>query len=297
MAHYQQYNKHSFRAIALDLDGTLLDNNKTVSQNSRHILQHLHNNYNVEILLISGRAPRLIEPVAESLGVNCYIVGYNGAQGLTKKDANGERHIFFTDPLPTEALGGIFEFVKERNLMLNVYLDCVYTLDNAKLRYFPDHYAKLTGATYKFVSSYDELKHTQPPKSIILTEDEALCDKLMVEAAQAFPELSVIKSNCHSHELSQYYVEFLQKGCDKGTALHKWCNYIGGGITPEHVIAFGDAENDYNMIKVAKIGICMAHGVQSLKEVATFVAEFNNDQDGVARELQKLYELNLLTEI
>jgi len=38
-------------------------------------------------------------------------------------------------------------------------------------------------------------------------------------------------------------------------------------------------------------------GVQSLKEVATFVAEFNNDQDGVARELQKLYGLNLIAEI
>lgn len=293
MSPYKHYNKHSFKAVALDLDGTLLDNNKKVSKNSRHMLHHLSTHYNVEILLISGRAPNLIEPIVDSLGVNCYIVGYNGAQGLTKKDENGKRQVFFIDPLPTSSLDKIFHFVTERNLPINVYLDCVYGLDKADLKQYNHRYSKLTGATFQFVQSLDELKGTQPPKSLIITEDEALCDKLMVDAANAFPELAVIKSNCHSHEHSQYYVELLQKGVDKGTALHKFCSFLGN-ITTDEIIAFGDAENDENMIRVAKLGICMAHGKQSVKDIANCVAEFNNDQDGVARELEKIFDLKLL---
>jgi len=290
---YSNINKHSFRAIALDLDGTLLNSNKKVTQNTVNILRHIHKEYNVEILLISGRAPRLIEPYADALlGVNCYIVGFNGAQGLSKKDANGERHILFTDAVPTVHLPSIFDFVNKRNLLLNVYLDVVYAIDKPELRFFTEHYSTLTGASYKYVPSYDDLKHTQPAKCIILTENNDLCDRLMVEAAAQMPELAVIKSNCHSHELSQWYVEFLQKGVDKGTALKKWCEVVN--CTPDEVIAFGDAENDHNLIKVAKLGFCMAQGVQSLKDIAYGITEFNNDQDGVVHQLQKIYELDLI---
>jgi len=281
-----------FKAVILDLDGTLLNSNKQVTPNTAKVLQHLHHNYNVEIVLCSGRAPRLIFPYADDLGVNCYVIGYNGAQGWSKKDENGERKILFTDPLPTEALSSIFNFVTDKDLPLNVYLDFVYAIDTAHLRPFTEHYSKLTGATYKYVPSYSELAHTEPAKSIILTENEPFCDSLMIEAAETFPFLSVVKSNCHSHELSQYYVEFLQKGVDKGTAVQKWCNTIG--ITTTEVLAFGDAENDLNMLKVVKFGFCMAQGVKAVKEIAYAVTEFNNDQDGVGHELQKIYELNLI---
>jgi len=287
------HNKHTYKAIALDLDGTLLNSDKQISQNTIKILQHIHNEHNVEILLISGRHPRLIAPYADTLGVNCYIVGFNGAQGLSKKDANGEREIIFTDAVPTPHLPAIFDFVTQRNLMLNVYLDYVYAVDTQDLRFFTEHYATLTGASYKYVPSYNNLLHTQPAKCIILTEDNDYCDKLMVEAAAHLPYLSVIKSNCHSHEMSQWYVEFLQKGVDKGTALTKWC--LAVNLSPSEVIAFGDAENDANLLKVARFGFCMSQGVQSLKETAHGVTEFNNDNDGVVRELQKIFELNLIS--
>jgi len=289
---YQQYNKHSFKAIALDLDGTLLNNNKKVSDNTKHILQQIHKHYKIDIALVSGRAPRLIEPVAEALGINCYIIGYNGAQGWSKKDANGVRHELFTDPLPNESLKSIFKWVSDRNLPLNIYLDFVYAIDKPDIRPFTEHYSKLTGATYKYVHSYEELQITHPAKCIILNEVDALCDRLMIEAARDFPELAIIKSNCHSYEHSQWYVEFLRKGVDKGTALQKLCDAVGASVS--EVIAFGDAENDINMLQVAKIGVCMAQGVECVKSIAHIVAEFNNDEDGVVRELQKLFELDVV---
>jgi Cof subfamily protein (haloacid dehalogenase superfamily) len=288
------HNKHAFKAIALDLDGTLLNSNKQVSPNTARILQHINKEYGVEILLISGRAPRLIEPYADAVGVNCYVVGYNGAQGWSKKDEKGQRKLLFTDPVPTHHLSSIFDYVNERNLVLNVYLDYVYAIDRMDLRPFTDHYSKLTGAEYRYVPTYDKLIDTQPAKCIILTESNHLCDTLMAEATSHFPDLAVIKSNCHSHELSQWYVEFLRKGVDKGTALLKWCEAVQGWCSPSEVVAFGDAENDLNMLKVAKLGFCMAQGVQIVKEIAHYVTEYSNDDDGVVRELQKIYELNII---
>lgn len=284
--------KHTFKAIALDLDGTLLNSNKKITQNTIKILQHIHKEHNVEILLISGRHPSLIEPYADELGVNCYIVGFNGAQGFSKKDESGERKVIFLDSVPQHHVPSIFDFVTKKNLPLNVYLDYVYAIDKPDLKFFSERYSKLTGAQYKYVPSYEDLKHTQPAKCIIVTEDNTLCDNLMVEAAAHFPDLAVIKSNCHSHDMAQWYVEFLQKGVDKGTALQKWCESVN--LTPNEIVAFGDAENDANMIKVARFGFCMAQGVQSVKDIAHGVTEFSNDHDGVVRELQKIWELNLI---
>lgn len=85
---YEKYHKQSFKAIALDLDGTLLDSNKKVSENTKVVLQYVQKHFNVEILLISGRPPYLVEFAADALGINCYVIGYNGAEGWTKKGNN-----------------------------------------------------------------------------------------------------------------------------------------------------------------------------------------------------------------
>lgn len=282
-------DKHTIKAVAVDLDGTLLNNQKKVSQHTKKILQHIHKKFGIDIILASGRSIRTIEPVEEELGINCYIICFNGAQCWSKKDELGQRKMLFNAPLPTEHLGDIFKFVNERNLFLNVYLDLVNAIDKPEMRYYAENYNKLTGATYNFVSSYHLLESTQPAKAIIITHDEELCDRLMIEATTSFSSLEIIKSKCASDEVSQFYVEFLQKGTDKGSAIRKWSDCTG--VSLEQVIAFGDAENDLGMLKAVKIGICMIQGSHSLREIAHFISEFNNDQDGVARELQHIFEL------
>jgi len=279
-----------FKAVALDLDGTLLNTNKQVGEHTKKVLKHL-DSLNIDIILASGRAAHLIENTADELGINCYIIGYNGAQGFSKKDAEGKRKLIFSDPLPTEKLGAIFKFVNERNLLLNVYLDFEYAIDKPELRHFADHYAELTGATYKFVPSYESLLPCEPPKSIIVTEKEELCDHLMGIAKTEFPDLAIIKARCKSHALEQFYVEFLRKGIDKGSGLRQWCEATGTGVNT--TIAFGDAENDIELLKAAHFGVAMKGSPDTLTAVAKLITQFTSDEDGVGHELHRIFGLDL----
>lgn len=280
--------EHSFTAVALDLDGTLLNTDKAVTPYTSEVLKRLSEN-GVDIILASGRAVHLIEDTARQIGINCFIIGYNGAECWSKQDSEGKRKLLFSDPLAPESLTKIFKFVNDRNLLLNVYLDFEYAIDKPELRHFADHYAELTGATFKFVPTYESLLPCSPAKSIIVTEQEELCDSLFGIAKSTFDDLEIIKARCKSHKLEQFYVEFLRKGVDKGTALTKWCRTTG--VDLDKTIAFGDAENDINLVRTAKLGVAMKGSPDSLLSVSKRVTEYTNDEDGVAKELQKIFGL------
>jgi len=284
-----------FQTIALDLDGTLLNKDKKVSARTKKVLKHLADQ-NVNIILASGRAAHLIENTVNELeDINCFIIGYNGTQGFSKKDSEGKRKLIFSDFLPVNRLRDIIKFVNERNLMLNLYLDYEYAIDTPQLRHYAEHYAKLTGAIYKFVPSYEKLLPCEAPKVLIITEDEKFCDSLIEIAKDQFSDLEIVKGRCHGEvdgaDLYQYYVEFLPKGVDKGTALRKWCDATGSSM--DMTIAFGDAENDIGLLKTAKLGVCMKGSTDSVMAVSKLVTQFSNDEDGVAHELSRIYGLNL----
>lgn len=282
-----------FQTIALDLDGTLLNKDKKVTPRTHQVLKQLADQ-GVNIILASGRAAHLIENTVDELtGVNCFIIGYNGTQGFSKKDSEGKRKMIFSDSLPVDRLRDIITFVSARNLMLNLYLDYEYAIDTPELRHFADHYAKLTGATYKFVNSYESLLPCEAPKVLIITEDEVFCDSLIQICEKEFPDLEIVKGRCHGKidigELHQFYVEFLPKGVDKGTALQKWCAATGASI--DMTIAFGDAENDIGLLKTAKLGVCMKGSTEAVRAIAKLETKYTNDEDGVANELARIFAL------
>jgi Cof subfamily protein (haloacid dehalogenase superfamily) len=281
---------YPFKVVALDLDGTLLNTDKQIMEHSKKVLKHL-DELGVDIILASGRAVHLIENTVDDLGINCYIIGYNGAEGWSKKDANGKRELLFSDPLDTESLKRIFNFVNERNLLLNVYLDVEYAIDKPELRHFAEHYAEMTGATFRFVPTYESLLPCKPPKAIIVNEEQAICDALIPIAESLFPDLEIIKARCKTRDMEQFYVEFLRKGVDKGTALEKWCKATSTPL--DMTIAFGDAENDINMVRTAKLGICMKGSPEPLRVVSKLVTEFTSDEDGVGKELHRIFKLDI----
>jgi len=76
---------------------------------------------------------------------------------------------------------------------------------------------------------------------------------------------------------------------DKGWALREMCKRLD--ISTDEVVAFGDAENDIGLLQVAGLGICMANGASSCKAVANIVSQFSNEEDAVARELEKIFHV------
>ncbi|KAN0036312.1 hypothetical protein ACTFIV_001603 [Dictyostelium citrinum] len=286
----------SYRAIALDLDGTILNSNKQVSENSKRVLQYISkpefknsDGEDVVVLLASGRAPYLVSPVEEALGIDCYLIGYNGSICFGRKSEG--RNTVFSHSIDNSNLKAIFKYVEDHNLFLNIYGDgIVYGIDKPELAEKPRRYSIMTGATYKLIPSYSTLPNDfTPAKCLIILDDDKECDQLLETMRPLFPTLSLVKSNCMNKDYKQYYVEFLEHGVNKGTSVIDFCK--AKSIDSSKVVAFGDAENDNEMLEQSGLGICLANGTDVTKSIANKVSQFTNDEDGVARELVKLFNL------
>eukprot|EP01132_Coremiostelium_polycephalum_P000861 gene861-1075_t len=290
--------KPNYKVIALDLDGTILNSDKKVSENSKRVLQYLtsphyknENGDRISILLASGRAPYLVKPVEEQLGIDCSLIGYNGGLCLSTQEEG--RVTVFSRSISNIHLQKIFKYVDQHNLFLNVYGDqFVYGISKPELRSKPEQYASMTGATYKFFDHYSDLSTDfTPSKCLIILDTNEEADQLLETLKPLFPEIGLVKSNCHSKDYKQYYVEFVQLGVNKGSAISDFC--ATKNFTVDQVVAFGDAENDIEMLQTSGLGICLANGTTPTKKIAKLVSQFSNDDDGVARELVKLFNLPL----
>ena len=89
-----------------------------------------------------------------------------------------------------------------------------------------------------------------------------------------------------------FFVEVLAPNVCKGGTLRKLCEKIGIGM--EDTVAFGDGDNDIDMIRDVGCGIVMVNGRDVVKEVAKRVTEFTNEEDGVAKMLSLLQEEGVL---
>jgi 5-amino-6-(5-phospho-D-ribitylamino)uracil phosphatase len=80
-------------------------------------------------------------------------------------------------------------------------------------------------------------------------------------------------------------VTITSKAASKGAALRAACAHLE--IAPRDVIAFGDAENDVEMFRVAGRSVAMGNAVDAVKRAATTVTA-RNDEAGVARAIDRL---------
>jgi hypothetical protein len=79
----------------------------------------------------------------------------------------------------------------------------------------------------------------------------------------------------------------MSKDTDKGTALAKVAEILG--VKAEEVLAIGDSMNDEAMIRWAGVGVAMANADERIKKIADHVADYTNDDDGVAEFIEKYF--------
>ena len=85
---------------------------------------------------------------------------------------------------------------------------------------------------------------------------------------------------CHS---TPYFIEILPKGIDKGPSLISLGERLG--IKPSEIMAFGDSNNDVQMLRLAGIGVAMGNSEDDIKQAADYVT-LDNNSDGVASALK-----------
>lgn len=268
------YNSMKYKLLVLDLDGTLTNPEKEVTEHTRTTLIQAQKK-GLKIVLASGRPTYGIAPLANLLQLDKYeghVLSYNGGEIIDWK--TGE--LLYKNLLDPEVLPYLYQCACENNFAIVTY-DGEYVLTEHPDDEYVLKEALLNVMKIKKVDNF--LKAVQHPiaKCLIVGDPTrlAVLEKEMYN--HLHDRMGVFRSE-------PYFLELVPKGIDKAQSLAVLLKEIG--MTKEEMIAIGDGFNDLSMIQYAGMGIAMENAQSIVKENADFIT-LSNEADGVAYAVNK----------
>jgi Cof subfamily protein (haloacid dehalogenase superfamily) len=277
----------SFHMVALDMDGTLLNANHVLSDESLSTLRSLSER-GITVALCSGRATAAIQDHAAEINLQSEmpIVCFNGAAGLLARAPGWTTAAveLFRTPLPEEAVTPLLDLCEERGMLVQYYIEndiCVCCRSDAH-RELARRYATLTGVEQKHVATYDEARARGLPYKCLVMAEEDDVDETLALLRSHLPEgcATLIRGT------PPFFVEVLAPNVNKGQGLRRICEALG--MQSARVVAFGDGDNDVEFVQAAGLGVAMKNSRPTLRAVCSRVTSRDNDDDGVAHTLHEL---------
>lgn len=263
------------KLIAIDLDGTLLDSHKKVSEKNKAALAAAKAQ-GVKVVICTGRPLRAIRPYLEELSLKDegdYSITFNG--GLVQKNDSGE--IIEKATLQLAEVHELVELAQSLNLPLDIVSEEVVL----SLQTSPE-YSSIYGILNPLLDCrpfpIEQLDDTRLYNKAVIAYHQEVLDPQILKIPEAIrARYEVIKTRNN-------LLEFMPKGITKAYGISLLARDLG--IEKKEIMAIGDEENDLPMIAYAGIGVAMANAVPMVKEAAD-VLTASNDEDGVAAVLKE----------
>ncbi len=278
------------RIVALDLDGTLLDSQKRLSDRSRAALAHAAE-AGALIVPTTGRFFGMMPPAVRDLPFVRYAITINGAQVYDRATDTA----IVREEIPLDAALAIMEILDRHDVVYDCYRQnwgwmTAALQDKAADYATDDHYLRMIR---EFRKPVPELKaHLRATaadgdvQKVMLFarrgDAAAAQDELAAiarEVAAAFPDVKITSSTANNLEINS-------AAAHKGRALARFADHLG--LSLANCAAFGDGMNDFTMVEAAGLGVAMANAAPEVKRVAKLVTR-SNDDDGVARVLEAIF--------
>ncbi|MBF6634515.1 MAG: HAD family phosphatase [Planococcus sp. (in: Bacteria)] len=259
-----------YKMIAIDLDGTLLTDELTISPNTAATIQKAIRMGTV-VTIATGRMFSSAKLIAEQLGIHAPLITYQGAMIRIA----GEAEALYERPVSPDIAEKLLTIAREKNIHLQVYQDDILygAAETDKLI----AYANAVQVPYTIEPDLIALAQKGFTKLLFIDEPEVL-DPLQKELQLLFGASAYIEKS------KKNYLEVTHPEANKGSALLFLANKLG--IDRSEIIGIGDNHNDAELLKAAGLGIAMGNAVQEVKDMADFVSHSNND-DGVMYAIDK----------
>jgi len=267
--------KFPYRLAAIDLDGTLLGPDKAISEQNAAAVRKLNEN-GAQAIIASGRRHQNSIRFQRQLQLTGPIIACQG--GLIRDGESGnviEAH-FLPQTVAREIAGEA-----ERNGVQVIYyhLDHLYVPEGNNR--WLDLYESRVGERAETLPSLSQLDGRRALK-IVYYGDPSVLRKIRPEIAARFDgKVDVLSTESEN-------LEFMPRGINKAAALEKVAREFG--VPREQVLAFGDAENDLQMLAWAGMGIAMRHGNPAAIAVARLVSPPGPPETAFARAVDALFE-------
>lgn len=265
--------KLPYRVIALDLDGTLTNNEKEITPRTLNALFKAQEDGAV-IVIASGRPSFGIKSVSDSLEMSTrggYILSYNGGKII---DTTTHQSIF-KKKLPEEVIPVIYHYAKEKGYALLGYKDGRIITEMPDDEYVWEE-RRVNKMEIDGVDNLLDALVANPCKLLMTGHEEDMAKAEADLKEMLGDKMDIFRS-------APFDLELVPKGIDKAKTLGVLLDLLG--LTPDDLIAFGDGYNDLSMIQFAGMGVAMDNAVPELKEAADYIT-LSNEEDGVAAALE-----------
>lgn len=267
------------KLIALDLDGTLLTNEKKISPYTMEILEKAIEQ-GVIITIATGRPFMGIPEELRTFQGIQYAMSSNGAKIINV--ANGD--IIMENLLPAELAMKMLEIGNHYDALQEVYFEDQGYVDEDKMKHLEKYhhnpnmweYFRTTRKQVPDIISLAKEKHQDMDKVQMLFAD-------LSERDAAWKEIEKVEGVTQVDSLG-YNIEINSAGVNKGAMLLELGAMLG--IKREEIMACGDGQNDIAMVQMAGLGVAMGNAKDSVKKVADYVTDTNEEQ-GVAKAIKK----------
>lgn len=260
----------TIKLVALDMDGTLLNDEKKITPKTKECLSVLKKK-GIPVVIVTGRSFEALKPYKEELGLETPVICYNGSRIVDGKTGG----ILKDYTLADESCRKIIEFARKEDIHVQGYKDGILYFE--KTRSESDHYESHVNLKGEIIN-FDSLSPLNMTKMMYVGAHGKLQDAMERLEKEIGTITSIMFSNVE-------FLEFMRKGVSKGKALHEILSSMR--LSPSEVIAFGDGDNDITLIEEAGVGVAMGNASPIIKEAADMVT-LSNNEDGIAVVLKSL---------
>jgi len=257
------------RALACDLDRTLMGEDAVLHERTRRALADARD-AGLHVIVVTGRMFRSVRPYVLEAGLDDPVVCYQGAVVAEPVSGRWLRHV----PIPRELALEAIAAVEDADFHLNCYVDD--ELYVARVTREARAYADFQNLEIHPVGDLRAWLDADPTKLVAVGDPEAL-DRLEVDVKQQFgPRLFISKS-------LPYFLEFAHPDVSKGAGLDFLAPRLG--FTPAETVAFGDGENDRELLDWAGYSVAVANAHRDLLARADFICP-RVEEEGVAQVIE-----------
>jgi len=263
--------------IVLDLDGTLLTDEKVISDKTLHTLQQAKAQGH-EVMIATGRPYRASEVYYQQLQLQTPIVNFNGAFVHHPTNRNWKA---IHEPINLNVVNEVINAVHDYNF----YNIIAEVMDDVYLHYHDEKLLDIFSFGKPQITTGDIRSYLKAdPTSLLIHAEESQVPAIRQHLQDVHAEVI----DHRRWGAPWHVIEIVRSGLNKAVGISHVTKYLN--IPKERVIAFGDEDNDLEMIEYAGIGVAMGNAISPLKSIANEVTGTNNE-DGIAKFLQE--RLNL----
>lgn len=257
--------------IVLDLDGTLLTDSKTISPYTKQILNKARSEGHL-VMIATGRPYRASAQYYKELDLTTPIVNFNGAFVHHPLDSGFQA---MHSPL---SLSVVYDVVDSVNKL--VYENLIAEVKDDVYLHNPDDRLNdlLTNGNPKITKGNLKFNLLEDPTSLLIQADDMHVPIINQHLQDVHAELIEHRKWGAPFPV----IEIVRKGLSKAVGISKIAHEFQ--VPRDRIIAFGDEDNDLEMIDFAGTGVAMSNGIDELKSIANIVTESNND-DGIGKFL------------